>query len=575
MIETIADISEYLKSFGSELAEKIKKDAKPLFSPGMEWDQKISTLKRTPFQAQGDVIMGVCELLKTGTSAVVCGEMGSGKSLIGLTIPYIYSNGGKPARTLIMCPGHLVKKWKREIENTIPEVKAQIIRNLKDVLKIEQDIKKVPDVPEYIIVSKDKAKLSYMRKPAFTVSKMNSGIFCPDCGKKILDKDGFPADPKFLKKKKVYCAHCDSPLWQADNTRVRRFALSDYIKKKFKNALDFAIFDEIHELKGGSTAQGNSFGALASVAKKNLALTGTLLGGYSDDIFYILYRLSAGSIKKENIAYKQVSKWISRYGVLEKITRQSVEDNISSRGKKASTHIKRNPGISPMIFSNHLLDKSVFLHLQDIALELPSITEQVISVTMDRTLHDAYKKLEITLINAVRQELINGSKSLLGIYLTNLLAYPDRPFNNKPIIHPRTEKVIFEPDELPNNINYEKEKELVKLAKEEIQQGRRMLVFCQYTSTRDITVRLKSILESHNIKTTILRSSVKPEKREKWLGDAVKDDFKVVIANPKLVETGLDCLQFPSILFFQTGYSIFTLRQASRRSWRIGVRHVA
>ena len=32
----------------------------------------------------------------------------------------------------------------------------------------------------------------------------------------------------------------------------------------------------------------------------------------------------------------------------------------------------------------------------------------------------------------------------------------------------------------------------------------------------------------------------------------------------------IDLLAFPSIFFVQTGYSIYTLRQASRRSWRIG-----
>ncbi len=39
---------------------------------------------------------------------------------------------------------------------------------------------------------------------------------------------------------------------------------------------------------------------------------------------------------------------------------------------------------------------------------------------------------------------------------------------------------------------------------------------------------------------------------------------------PKIVETGLDLLDFPTILFLETGYSLHTLRQASRRSWRIG-----
>ena len=32
----------------------------------------------------------------------------------------------------------------------------------------------------------------------------------------------------------------------------------------------------------------------------------------------------------------------------------------------------------------------------------------------------------------------------------------------------------------------------------------------------------------------------------------------------------LDLLDFPVLLFYETGYSTYTLRQASRRSWRIG-----
>jgi len=45
-----------------------------------------------------------------------------------------------------------------------------------------------------------------------------------------------------------------------------------------------------------------------------------------------------------------------------------------------------------------------------------------------------------------------------------------------------------------------------------------------------------------------------------------------VIAHPRLVQTGLDLWSFPDIFFYETGYSIYTLRQASRRSWRIGQR---
>jgi len=46
---------------------------------------------------------------------------------------------------------------------------------------------------------------------------------------------------------------------------------------------------------------------------------------------------------------------------------------------------------------------------------------------------------------------------------------------------------------------------------------------------------------------------------------------RLCIAHPRLFR-GMDLLWAPSIYFVQTGYSIYTLRQASRRSWRIGQR---
>jgi hypothetical protein len=52
----------------------------------------------------------------------------------------------------------------------------------------------------------------------------------------------------------------------------------------------------------------------------------------------------------------------------------------------------------------------------------------------------------------------------------------------------------------------------------------------------------------------------------------LKAGVQVVICHPKLVETGLDLLAFPTLYFYETGYSLHTLRQASRRSWRIGQR---
>ena len=45
--------------------------------------------------------------------------------------------------------------------------------------------------------------------------------------------------------------------------------------------------------------------------------------------------------------------------------------------------------------------------------------------------------------------------------------------------------------------------------------------------------------------------------------------MQVLITNPSLVETGLDLNAFTTLIFYSMGYKLFTLRQASRRSWRI------
>lgn len=63
-----------------------------------------------------------------------------------------------------MCPGHLVKKWQREIYETVPDADAMIIRKLEDLKYAERNGE--PKRPEYTIVSKDRAKLGYAWRPA-------------------------------------------------------------------------------------------------------------------------------------------------------------------------------------------------------------------------------------------------------------------------------------------------------------------------------------------------------------------------------------------------------------------------
>ena len=73
-------------------------------------------------------------------------------------------------RNLVMCPGHLLEKWKGEIERQIPYAKATIVTDFSQLLELRkrgsQRFGK-----EFYILSKDFAKLSYSLKP---VPKGNS-----------------------------------------------------------------------------------------------------------------------------------------------------------------------------------------------------------------------------------------------------------------------------------------------------------------------------------------------------------------------------------------------------------------
>ena len=92
------------------------------------------------------------------------------------------------------------------------------------------------------------------------------------------------------------------------------------------------------------------------------------------------------------------------------------------------------------------------------------------------------------------------------------------------------------------------------------------------SNKHDVTARLEQLFRAEGIRTAILRASVPTHRREAWYREQLRRGIDVAICHPKIVETGLDLLDFPTILFHETGYSLHTLRQSSRRSWRIGQR---
>jgi hypothetical protein len=267
-----------------------------------------------------------------------------------------------------------------------------------------------------------------------------------------------------------------------------------------------------------------------------------------------------------------------QYGVLETVERLKETDNACSRATKKTIHVLRKPGASPLLFGKFLMNTTAFLSLEDISDNLPRYDESVVSVDMDEKLQEAYEEIEEDIRNAMQAH--RGNKSLMSILLNTLLLYPDHPYDFDQIwaraFDPQSREcvrfLVTEPENLTRDTFYAKERALIADIKDELRQGRRCQVYAAYTGEKDVTLRLQTVLDRERIRTAVLRSSVATDKREDWYDRQLKAGVEVVICHAKLVETGLDLLAFPTLYFYETGYSLHTLRQASRRSWRIGQR---
>ncbi len=337
---------------------------------------------------------------------------------------------------------------------------------------------------------------------------------------------------------------------------------------------DLLVIDEAHELKGGGTAQGIAAGALAAAIPRTLALTGTLFGGYASNIFYLLQRFSPEI--RASYGYKEESRFVEHFGIMERSYREDAEgdDGRVSKRRKTAT-VRERPGLSPALLP-HLLFNTVFLRLADVAEYLPPYQEEIEILKMapmQRTVHDAFRA---DLTAELKRQLACGSKKLLGAYLQSSLHHPDTPWREEAVYSPDEKgvpRVVAYAEALDDSVIYPEEQRLIDTALTEKRRGRRMMVFVQGTDRRDITGRLKTLLEREGLRTAVLKSkTVSAKKREAWVEREVEKGVDIIICHPRIVQTGLDLIAFPTLLFYQVEMSVYTLRQASRRSWRIGAK---
>src|SRR5262249_48010030 len=131
-----------------------------------------------------------------------------------------------------------------------------------------------------------------------------------------------------------------------------------------------------------------------------------------------------------------------------------------------------------------LMGLCAFVFLEDIASELPAYTETLLHVPMDREHADAYYDLEEQIKESLKENRKN--RSVISKMLNSLLLYPDHPFGIGIIWGKRRKEgqwerfVIAQPEDLPQDRLYSKERKLIELIKAELAEGRLCHVFAVY-----------------------------------------------------------------------------------------------
>lgn len=588
-MDDITTLDDYLTRYGPLLGQQAQETLDPLHVPGRDKLPDYSQFLRKPFPAQEHFIAASVKALRNQRAIMMIGEVGSGKTLCGTTTVHVHA-AGRPYRALVFCPGHLVHKWSREIMDTIPGANVRHIDHCSDLNRLYEQ-RRPASHPEWFIIARDRAKLGSKWEPAAWKKRVGRGkinaLCCPRCGQSLVDKDGVCVSHEWLAANQRQCMHCQEPLWRHTGPQqggLDRFEPARYIHKRLKGYFDYLIADEIHEEKSATSAQGNAIGSLAAAAKNVIGLTGTLIGGYAHHIRPLLFRLCPRTLIQDGLGWKNESAFNRRYGRIERTfyEKQSGQwaGNRQSRGSARRCTEMVKPGIVPTLFGKHLLGNSVYLSLAEISDRLPPLREIVLPVQMGRRLAEEYQRVEKALVETNKDLLQKGSRRLLGAMIQTLLCYPDHPRGWNTVGYRDAEggrHPVVRPADLGDGVD-PKEEELLRICRAEKEAGRQCWVYVQYTGERNVQQRLVDLLEQDGFSVGQLKAAVPLAKREEWIADQGKD-VDVVVSHPKLVETGLDLFckrgdghNYSSLIFYETGYNLFTLRQAARRAWRLGQR---
>jgi hypothetical protein len=573
-------LKKMIMGISGQVANKVEDFFSPVFLPGEAFHrqvyEQVKGLPRKPYLSQVAALAALVKGFRTKRALGLVGEMGSGKTSISILTGHLLGKRKRhPIRTLVICPPTLVSTWVEEVPAVLGDKAVAVDANGPDCLRRLIALRNAPMIPEkdeYWIIGLNRVKTNAPWESKVT-EHPRLGHICPDCFKALsaLEND---VGPGKLTCNRYRCPHCGAPMWGYKFDERRVYAPVNYITDKLKRHFSLFVADEAHKFKAGDSIQGAVLGQLAEALPKTLILTGTLSGGKSSDVFYLLQRAYALNYGREERMrklpeFKGLKAFVEKYGTLEKVYRKGVEDRLTGRASKEGCSIREKAGVSPKLLVDFFVENSIFLRISDISDALPGYTEILEFTDLPDDLLDEYRSFSSAVRNAAMTALHDKDKTVLGQMVSTLLAWPDLPERPVQIRNVKGD-IVAEAPAMYVGQNTPKDERLIEVVSEANAQGRNCLIFAEYTGFGALEY-LEKRLTGAGLRVLLMKPSVPTHKRLDWIREKMSSrKYDNLLCHPKLVETGLNLREFPEILFWQTGYSTFVLRQASRRSWRPG-----
>lgn len=168
-IENFADL---LLAYGDSMVAAMRERCPSLHNG--EEDIVLPAMSRTLFQAQATAVRAALKLIDRGSTPLILGEVGAGKTCVSIQIlwaihnkvhiPFTSSPAFPPKtltphirRALVVCPPHLVQNWIDEMRACLPNIPVRVLERCSDV----DAISTMPDDLVVAVLSRETAKLSH------------------------------------------------------------------------------------------------------------------------------------------------------------------------------------------------------------------------------------------------------------------------------------------------------------------------------------------------------------------------------------------------------------------------------